>query len=166
MKDFLNNEDGDITVSFSLLMPFVIFYFLWVVSSWQARYIQLQTKAVLDFAVLGGATSGIAEKSDVSSSQASCYIPVKDISDTSVNEYGSDIAEELVMINAKNTLPASVAEQLIEKTHNYWDSDVEIQYQLGGIMHLKVQNIQYRHLIPGFGSWNFEIESTAKCDPK
>ena len=60
MKAFYRNQDGNVTIAFSLLTPFIIFYFLWVVSSWQAMYIQLQTKAVIDFATLGGATTGVA----------------------------------------------------------------------------------------------------------
>lgn len=164
--EFLNNEDGNLTVSFSLLTPFIIFYFLWIVSTWQVRYIQLQTKAVLDFAVLGGATTGIAEKNSTSS-VAACTIPLAGGPYGAYNQYGSDVSTELIRVNATNTLPSSVAQQVIRQTRNYWESDKEQSYQTGGIMHLRIENIKYRSLVPVlFNNWNLTIESSARCQPK
>lgn len=168
MKAFYRNQDGNVTIAFSLLTPFIIFYFLWVVSSWQAMYIQLQTKAVLDFATLGGATTGVAERTSVSDIQAACYIPVVggDYGDN-VKEYGADVATQLLEENAYNTLPKSVAKQIVQQAKGFWLSEDEINYQNGGLMHFKVTNIKYRSLVPLLvKNWNFTIESTAKCQPR
>lgn len=165
MREFLNNEDGNLTVSFSLLTPFIIFYFLWIVSTWQAQYIQLQTKAVLDFATLGGTTTGISLK-DSTAGVAACAIPVKG-GEYDTNEYGSDVALELLDVNSRNTLPSSVAEQIMNQSKNYWESDREINLQNAGIMHLRIENIKYRSLVPVlFNHWNLTIESSARCQPK
>lgn len=168
MKAFMNNEEGNITVAFSLLTPFIIFYFLWVVSTWQAMYIQMQTKAVIDFALLGGASTGVTVKSEASDSLASSYIPVRGGNyESEVKEYGADVAKELLEINAYQTLPESVAKQLVNVSKNYWDTPDEVQLQNGGYMHMRVSNLKYRSLVPVLvNNWTFTIESTAQCQPK
>lgn len=166
MKKFIMNENGNMTVSFSLLTPFIIFYFLWVVSTWQANYIQLQIKSVLDLATLGGASTGISEKAG--SSIGGSYIPIVGGDyGSEVSEYGADVAKHLLEMNAYNTLPKSVADQLVSQTKDFWSSKEEIDYQNAGIMHVKVENIKYRTLVPVLTeNWNFTIESSAVCQLK
>ena len=166
MRGFFSDENGNMTVSFSLITPFIIFYFLWVVSTWQAMYIQMQTKAVIDIALLGGATTGVAIKQGNTASAGS-YIPIVGGEYGAYNEYGSDVATNLIRDNAYSTLPKSLADQLVKQTKGYWQDATEINYQLGGIMHFKAENIKYRSLVPVlFSNWNFTIESTARCQPK
>lgn len=167
MKIFLEEENGSITVAFSLLTPFIIFYFLWIVSSWQARYIQVQTKAVIDFAVLGGATTGVVEKSNISNSLASAYIPIVGGIYTDVSEYGSEVTIALLKENAYETLPEDVAKQICEQAENFWTTPEELSLQNSGLMHFKVTNIKYRSLVPLLvDNWNFTIESTAQVQVK
>ena len=162
MKDFLKNDEGNVTVAFSLLVPLLLFYFLWIVSTWQARYVQLQTKAVIDFAVLGGATTGIALETN--GSYSGTYIPIYGDEYGAYNEYGSDVATELLSTNAYNTLPKSVADQLVDQARGYWQTADEIFYQQGGYMHFRAEDIKYRSLLPVLvDNWNFTIESTARC---
>ena len=164
MRSFLMNEEGNLTVPFSILTPLILFYFMWTVSTWQARYIQLQTKAVIDFALLGGASTGVVEKYD-NLNNPSYYIPVRNTTESS-EEYGADVAYNLLCENAQKTLPSDVANQLINMGRGYWDSEDEILLQLSGIMHFKAENIKYRTLVPAIvANWTFTIESTARCIP-
>ena len=89
-----------------------------------------------------------------------------------VREYGTfiirflnaDFSDEE---NAYNTLPESVAKQIVQQAKGFWLSEDEINYQNGGLMHFKVTNIKYRSLVPLLvKNWNFTIESTAKCQPR
>ena len=87
--------------------------------------------------------------------------------DEYVKEYGADVAIQLLEENAYNTLPESVAKQIVQQAKGFWLSDDEINYQNGGLMHFKVTNIKYRSLVPLLvKNWNFTIESTAKCQPR
>lgn len=165
MKSFLKDDEGSITVAFSLITPLLLFYFLWIVSTWQARYIQMQTKAVIDFAVLGGATTGIAIETN--GNYSGTYIPIYGDEYGLYNEYGSDVAMGLLRENAYNTLPKSVADQIMQQANGYWKTANEIFYQQGGYMHFKVEDIKYRSLVPILvQNWTFTIESTARCQPR
>ena len=165
MKEFINDNEGNVTVAFSLITPLLLFYFLWVVSTWQARYVQMQTKAVIDLAVLGGATTGVAIETN--GNYSGTYIPIYGDEYGAYNEYGSDVATQLLSTNAYNTLPKSVADQIMNQARGYRETADEIFYQQGGYMHFKVENIKYRSLLPVLvDNWNFTMESTARCQPK
>lgn len=160
MKNFLLDESGSISVGLSLIFPILVLFALFTEVRWQAHYIRIETQAILDFAVLGAAQTGIATE-DVGG-EYYCYIPYDE---GDVTYSGTHVSKYLIEENL-HVLPTVLQEDVqnmlnsnsIYGLHNY-------PVQQNGYMNLELQ-LNYRNpLNLLFNQYVFNIESTARCQP-
>lgn len=160
MKKFLLDESGSISVGLSLIFPILILFTLYTEVIWQAHYIRIETQAILDFAVLGAAETGVATE-DIGGGYY-CYIPY-DANDS--NYSGMHVAKYLIQENLhvlptvlQNDIQDMLNNESIYGLHNY-------PVQQNGYMNLRL-NLSYRNpLNLFFNQYKFNIESTARCQP-
>lgn len=157
IRNFITNEDGDVTIMFALLIPVLLYVTVYFENVMQARYVLNQTQTVLDLATKGGAATGEAV---FSNGDTFCTIPY---SPSNPEFSGDHVAKKLLKENM-DTLPeyvqASIMEQLnTNKVIGFNDPDL----RAGGYVELKV-NFKYRPDTPLlFNQFRFTVSSTAKC---
>lgn len=158
-KEFLLDDSGSISVGLSIIFPILILFMLFTKQRWQAHYIRIETQAILDFATLGAAETGEAEKKN---GESYCVIPY----DANNQIYsGNHVAKYLIKENM-HVLPTQLQNQLTsELTGNKMEGLANWELQQTGYMNLKV-NLKYRVPFNLFYSqYSFNIESTSRCQP-
>lgn len=157
--EFLQDEDGDVSVMFAILVPVLLWVMVFFENTMQARYIYTQTQVVLDLATKAGAMTGEAVESN---GAVFCTIPY----DASNPEFSGDhVAEKMLKTNL-NTLPDYVQASILNEFENHHiigfnDPDL----RAGGIVEMKV-TFRYRPDTPlFFKNYKMTVSSTAKCQP-
>lgn len=159
IKEFLLDDDGNVTVGLSIIFPILILFMLFTEQQWQAHYIRVETQAILDFATLGAAETGEAKTTQ---GQAYCVIPY----DESNQLYSGNHVSKYLIKENMHVLPTQMQEQLLnEMAGNKMEGLANWELQQTGYMNLEV-NLRYRVPLNLFYSqYTFHIESTSRCQP-